>query len=47
MSNVINLFIVCELDRWSQDLSTDFMLKACLDLQSMLIQINSNIGATA
>ena len=29
-NNVVNLFIVCELDRWSRDLNTDFTLKECL-----------------
>ena len=29
-NNVVNLFIVYELDRWSRDLKTDFTLKECL-----------------
>ena len=29
-NNVINLFIVSELDRWSQDLNAKFSLKDCL-----------------
>ena len=29
-SNVVNLFIVFELDKWSQDLNVDFTLKDCL-----------------
>ena len=29
-NNVVNLFIVYELDRWSQDLNTDFTLKDTL-----------------
>ena len=29
-NNVLNLFIVYELDRWSRDLNTDFFLKDCL-----------------
>ena len=29
-NSVVNLFIVYELDRWSQDLNTDFTLKDCL-----------------
>ena len=29
-NNLVNLFIVSELDRWSQDLTTDFTLKDCL-----------------
>ena len=29
-NNVVNLFIVYELDRWSRDLNTDFTLKECL-----------------
>ena len=28
-NNVVNLFIVYELDRWSQDLNTKFNLKDC------------------
>ena len=30
--NVVNLFIVNELDTFSRDLNTDFPLKDCLDL---------------
>ena len=30
LDNVVTLFIVCELDRWSRDLNTDFTLKECL-----------------
>ena len=30
LRNVVNLFIVYELDRWSQDLNVDFTLKDCL-----------------
>ena len=29
-NNVVNLFIVYELERWSRDLNTDFTLKDCL-----------------
>ena len=29
-NNVVNLFIVYELDRWSQDLNAEFTLKDCL-----------------
>ena len=29
-NNVVNLFIAHELNRWSQDLNTDFTLKLCL-----------------
>ena len=29
-NKVVNLFIAYELDRWSQDLNTDFTLKNCL-----------------
>ena len=29
-NNVVNLFIVDELSRWSRDLNTDFTLKDCL-----------------
>ena len=29
-NNVVNLFIVYELDTWSRDLNTDFTLKDCL-----------------
>ena len=29
-TNVLNLFIVYELDTWSQDLNADFALKDCL-----------------
>ena len=29
-NNVVNLFIVYELNRWSGDLNTDFTLKDCL-----------------
>ena len=29
-NNVVNLYIVYELDRWSQNLNTDFNLKDCL-----------------
>ena len=32
--NVVNLFIVYELDTWSWDLNTDFTLKDCLELSS-------------
>ena len=28
-NNVVNLFIVYQLDRWSRDLNTDFTLKNC------------------
>ena len=28
--NVVNLFVVYELDMWPQDLNTDFTLKDCL-----------------
>ena len=28
--NVVNLFIVYELDTWSRDLDTDFTLKNCV-----------------
>ena len=28
-NNVVNLFITYELDRWSQNLNTDFTLKDC------------------
>ena len=28
--NILNLFIVCELDAWSRDLHTDFTLKDSL-----------------
>ena len=49
--NVVNLFIVYELDTWSRDLSTDVTLKDCLfgavKLTKMLIQINTNIAAMA
>ena len=31
-NNVVNLFLVYELDTWSRDLYTDFTLKDCLDL---------------
>ena len=31
-NNVVNLFIVYELDTWSRDLNTDFTLKDCLGL---------------
>ena len=27
--NAVNLFIVCELDRWYRELNTDFTLKDC------------------
>ena len=30
VKNVVNLFIVYELDTWSQDLNTEFTLKSCL-----------------
>ena len=30
LSNVVNLFPVFELTRWSQDLNADFTLKDCL-----------------
>ena len=30
LSNLVNLFIVYELDRWSQELNTDSTLKFCL-----------------
>ena len=29
-NNIVNLFIVCELDSWASDLSTDFTLGGCL-----------------
>ena len=29
-NNIVNLLIVYELDRWSQELSADFTLKDCL-----------------
>ena len=29
-NNVVKLFIVYELDRWSRDLNTDFTLNDCL-----------------
>ena len=29
-NSVVNLFIVYELDRWSEDLNADFTLKDCL-----------------
>ena len=29
-NNIVNLFIVFNLDRWSRDLNTDFTLKDCL-----------------
>ena len=29
-NNILNLFIVSELDRWSRDLNTDLSLKDCL-----------------
>ena len=29
-NNVVNLLIVCELDRWSQDLNSDFTVEDCL-----------------
>ena len=30
--NVVNLFIVYELDTWSQGLNTEFTLEDCLEL---------------
>ena len=30
LDSVATLFIVCKLDRWSQDLNTDFTPKKCL-----------------
>ena len=29
-NNIVNLFMVFALDRWSRDLNTDFILKDCL-----------------
>ena len=29
-NNVVNLFIVCKLDKWSRDLNAKFTLKNCL-----------------
>ena len=31
-NNVVNLFIVYELDSWSSDLDTDFSLVGCLEI---------------
>ena len=30
LRNIVNLFLVYELDRWSQDLNANFILKSCL-----------------
>ena len=41
-NNVVNLFIVYELDTWSQDLNTDFtLIKDCL-FQSVKITKNAD-----
>ena len=45
--NVVNLFVVYELDTWSQDLSTDFTLKNCLFGAVKLAKNADNTNITA
>ena len=42
-NNVVSLFIVYELDRWSQDLNTDFTLNYCL-FGAVMLTKNSEPG---
>ena len=45
--NVVNLYIVYELNMWSQDLNAEFILKDCLSgivrILKMLILVNIHI----